>query len=228
MKCGLFLTLITVLPATAETLHYTINWQSGLSLGEASLENSRVVSPTAEFAADGGWMFQLTLDAALPGQTIRDEYKSKADSKFCSEELERTLERGSGKSIEKSTFDQQKKKVTRETQSEGVKSEMESDECAHDALAFLQFVRQELAQGRLVPHQSVFFGSKYDLQVTYVGRENIRLTDKRVEADQVRVSTRGPETDLTFEVFFAKDDTHTPLMARLPLSMGTFTVELLD
>lgn len=227
MKWRFLLSLITALPVNAETLHYTINWQSGLSLGEASLENS-TSSEASGAASDGGWRFQLTLDAAIPGQTIRDEYKSKADAKFCSEELERTLEHGSSKSVEKSTFDQQQKKVTRETEGDGGKSEIETGECPHDALAFLQFVRQELAQGRLVQHQSVFFGSKYDLQVTYVGRENIRLSDKRVEADQVHVSTHGPEADLTFEVFFAKDDAHTPLMARLPLSMGTLTVELLD
>ena len=35
MKSGLFLFLL--LPVSGETLHYVINWPSGLSLGEATL-----------------------------------------------------------------------------------------------------------------------------------------------------------------------------------------------
>lgn len=228
MAWRFFLPLIAILPATAETLNYTINWQSGLSVGEASLENVLISAAGASAGpATEGWTFLLTLDAAVPGYTVRDEYRSTADGKFCSEELERTMVRGSARSIEKSTFHRETKTVVRETNG-GEKHEIETGECAHDALTFLQLVRRELAQGRLVPHQSVFLGSKYDLQVTYVGNESIRMADGRVEADRVRIASHGPESDLTFEVFFAKDDIRTPLMARLPLSMGTFTVELLQ
>jgi hypothetical protein len=247
-------------PANAETLRYTINWQSGLSLGEAALQSSKSGStpapapitaeapsssePASKDAAstpppapkppavptpapEGGWNFELTLDAALPGFVIRDEYKSKADSKFCSEEFERTVQRGSTKSSEKSKFDPKRKMVTRETQNGGGKSEMEISECAHDALAFLQFVRDELAQGRLPPHQAVYFGAKYDLQVNYIGNDTVKLGDRRIDADVIRVNSHGPKSDFAVEIFFAKDDMRTPLLARIPLAMGTFTVELM-
>jgi len=219
MKWILFLTSLV---ASAESLHYSINWQSGLSLGEASLAANK----HAASGEDTGWDFALTLDAAVPGFTIRDEYKSNSDAKFCSSTLEKTTTRGSRKSTEKITFDQANKTIKRETTGGG-KSEMQAVECAHDALSFLQFTRQELAQGRLAANQSVYLGSKYDLQLTYTGTEAIRQENKSVDADKVRVSVRGPKADITFEIYFARDEVRTPLLARLPLALGTFTVELL-
>ena len=221
MKWALF--LIGGLMANAETLHYTINWQSGLNLGEASLSANK---DTAS-GVDGGWAFQLTLDAAVPGFTIRDEYKSNSDAKFCSAVLEKTVTRGTRKSGEKETFDQARKTVKRETSSGGRSEAQAAGECAHDALTFLQFTRQELAQGRLAANQSVYLGSKYDLQLTYTGTESIKQGDHSVDADKVRVSVRGPKADTTFEIYFARDEVRTPLLARLPLALGTFTVELL-
>ena len=247
-----------VAPMNAETLRYTINWQSGLSLGEAALQTSKggsLPEPTAKVADPpapatgasaesappaeskkpptpeapkspaGGWVSKLTLDAAVPGFVIRDEYKAKADPEFCSQELMRTVKRGVAESAETSTFDQKNKKITRETKNGG-RSVMDTTECAHDALTFLQFMRDELAQGRLVPHQSVYLGSKYDLQITYVGNDVVKLGDRRIDADQIRVNCHGPKSDFDVFIYFAKDDNRTPLMARLPLTLGTFTVEL--
>jgi hypothetical protein len=207
----------------AETLHYSINWQSGLNLGEATIgANKHEASGT-----DGGWSFSLTLDAAVPGFTIRDDYKSSADAKFCSAMLEKTVTRGTKKSTEKVTFDQDRKSVKRESSGGGKSEAQAAGECAHDALAFLQFARQELAQGRLATNQAVYLGAKYDLQLTYTGTESIRQENRAVEADKVRVSVRGPKADTTFEIYFARDEVRTPLLARLPLTLGTFTVELL-
>lgn len=261
------LPMMAVAPMNAETLRYTINWQSGLSLGEASLQTSKggslpepppkaaeapekasekastqasAAAPEAAPPADpkkpetpeapkkiseGGWVSRLTLDAAVPGFVIRDEYKAQADSKFCSEELVRTVKRGVAESSETSTFDQETKKITRETKNGG-RSVMETTECARDALTFVQFMREELAQGRLVPHQSVYLGSKYDLQITYIGNDVVKLGDRRIDADQIRVNSHGPKSDFEVFIYFAKDDNRTPLMARLTLTLGTFTVEL--
>lgn len=225
---------MAMLPAGAETLHYNINWQSGLPLGEATLRASKSAPATSSEAPgaadDGKWSFELMLDAAVPGVTMRDEYRSKADAKFCSQQLDRVVQRGQKKSTEKQTFDQDKKQVRRET-SGGGKSELTAPDCAHDALAFLQFVRQELAAGRLVQSQPVFFGSKYDVQVTYLGTESIKLAkndNKPVEADKVRTAVRGPKADYTIEILFSHDGARTPLLARLPLALGMFTVELAE
>jgi hypothetical protein len=225
---------IAMLPAGAETLHYNINWQSGLPLGEATLKASKSAPATSSEAPaatdDGKWSFELMLDAAVPGLTLRDEYRSKADAKFCSQQLERNVIRGPKKSTEKETFDQGKKQVKRETPNGG-RSELMAPDCAHDALAFLQFVRQELAAGRLVQSQPVFFGSKYDVQVQYIGTEPVKLAkndNKPVDADKVRASIRGPKADYTIEILFSHDGARTPLLARLPLALGTFTVELAE
>ncbi len=204
--------------ANAESLHYTINWQSGLSLGEGALISTK--------SAEGVWSSELTLDAAVPGFTIRDEYRSKANAGFCSDWLERTTIRGSRKNSEKVTFDQEHHNLKRETQGGG-NSQSQIADCGRDALTFLQYVRQELSQGRIAPNQPVYLGSKYDLQLTYTGTESIKQADQRIEADKVRVSIHGPKSDLTIELYFARDDVRTPVLARLPLALGVFTVELL-
>ena len=221
MKQLLVLALMGSL-ASAETLHYSINWQSGLNLGEATLGASKNTGSGPE----GGWDFNLMLDAAVPGFTIRDEYKSSADTKFCSSILEKSVTRGTRKSTEKEIFDSAQKTIKRETNNGG-KSELPmSGDCAHDALAFLQFARQELAQGRVAANQTVYLGGKYDVQLTYTGTESIKQEKGMVETDKVRVSVHGVKADTTFEIYFARDEVRTPLLARLPLALGTFTVEL--
>ncbi len=233
MKLGILFAM-AMLTAGAETLHYNINWQSGLPLGEATLKASQAAPSTSSEAPDSGdggrWSFEATLDAAVPGVTMRDEYRSKSDGKFCSQQLDRVVMRGQKKSTEKEIFDQKAKQVKRETAGGG-KTDMQAPECAHDALAFLQFVRQELAAGRLVQSQAIFFGAKYDVQVQYIGTESIKLAkndNKPVEADKVRTSIRGPKADYTIEILFSHDAARTPLLARLPLALGTFTVELAE
>jgi hypothetical protein len=206
------------IPASAESLHYTINWQSGLSLGEAALHSTQSDS--------GLWSFELLLDAAVPGFTIRDEYRSRATAQLCSETLERIVRRGQRRSQETVTFDPEARRVRRVTEGGG-SSEMEAPSCAHDAMAFLQFLRQELAQGRLAANQSVFLGARYDLQLSVAGSETVRQGEARLEADRVRIGIRGPKAELAVEVLFARDAARTPVLARLPLALGTFTVELL-
>ena len=46
-------------PFQNETLRYSVNWPSGLSLGEATM--------TARKTGDGGWNFDMSLDAGVPG-----------------------------------------------------------------------------------------------------------------------------------------------------------------
>jgi hypothetical protein len=88
--------------AAAEDLHYTINWQSGLSLGEGALITNK--------AASGNWSFELTLDAAVPGYTVRDEYRSSADTSFCAVVLDKLMVRGSRRSTEKETLNRRRRR----------------------------------------------------------------------------------------------------------------------
>jgi hypothetical protein len=104
---------------------------------------------------------------------------------------------------------------------------MSVSSCAKDALTFMQFARRELAQGRLAPQQAVIFGAMYQVRIEYTGPQKIKLGDQAVDADRILATIKGPTTDLTVEIFFARDAARTPLLARIPLSLGTFTVELI-
>jgi hypothetical protein len=209
---------VCLLPISAESLRYTINWASGLSLGEATLR------------ADKGkeaWDFEVTMDASIPGFALRDRYHSAATLDLCSLQLEKSFTHGNRKADEKVTFDQQKNTATRETQNGGGKTEMSVSSCAKDALTFMQFARKELAQGRLTPQQAVIFGAMYQVRIEYTGPQKIKVGDQAADADRILATIKGPTTDLTVEIFFARDAARTPLLARIPLSLGTFTVELI-
>jgi len=209
--------LLCLLPASAESLRYSINWASGLSLGEATLR------------ADKGkeaWHFEVTMDASIPGFALRDSYHSAATTDLCSLELDKNFTHGNKKADEKVTFDQQNHSATRETTGGG-KSDVAISSCAKDALTFMQFARSELAQGRLAPQQMVIFGAAYDVRIEYTGAQKIKVGEQTVDADRMLATIKGPITDLTVEVFFARDAARTPLLAHIPLALGSFTVELI-
>jgi len=213
-----FAVVLLVLPVSAESLRYSINWASGLSLGEATLR------------ADKGkeaWDFEVTMDASIPGFALRDRYHSGAALDLCSLQLEKSFTHGNRKADEKVTFDQQNHTASRETQNGGGKSELQISSCARDALTFMQFARSELAQGRLAPQQQVVFGAIYNVRMEYTGAQRIKVGDQAADADRIVATIKGPTTDLTVEIFFARDAARTPLLARIPLALGTFTVELI-
>ena len=204
-----------------EQLHYSVNWPSGLSLGEGQLHTSRTK------AGDGPdrMSLEFTLDAAVPGFQVQDRYKSEATLGFCSISLDRKSVHGKKKADEKTTFDPDHGTAVRETAGGG-KSELKTGTCGKDALAYLYFLRLELSQGRLPPSQPVFFGSAYQLRVEFAGTQTIKLGETSVEADRLKASLKGASSDIDFEVFFLKDAARTPALVRVPLSLGTFSMEL--
>jgi hypothetical protein len=216
MKSLLF--FLCLLPVTAESLRYSINWASGLSLGEATLRSDK---------GKEGWDFEVTMDASIPGFALRDDYRSDATLDLCSLELDKTFTHGTKRADEKITFDQQNHTATRQTQNGGGKTDLSISACAKDALTFLQFARSELAQGRLAPQQSVDLGSLYNVRIEYTGAQKIKYGDQTADADRILATIKGPTTDLTVEMFFARDAARTPLLARIPLTLGSFTVELI-
>jgi len=216
MKSLLF--FLCLVPLSAESLRYSINWASGLSLGEATLR------------ADKGkqrWDFEVTLDASIPGFALRDDYRSSATPDLCSLELDKTFAHGPRKGDETVTFDQQNHTATRETLNGGGKTDLSISACTKDALTFMQFARNELAQGRLTPQQPVDFGALYNVRIVFTGAQKIKVGDQPVDADRILATVKGPTTELTVEIFFARDAVRTPLLARIPLSLGSFTVELI-
>ena len=99
--------------------------------------------------------------------------------------------------------------------------------CARDALTLLQFVRKELAQGRVPPQQPAILGAAYQVRLEYLGNASVRLGNQEMDADRFRTSIKGPASDLTLEMFFARDAVRTPLMVKIPLPLATFNVELI-
>ncbi len=103
---------------------------------------------------------------------------------------------------------------------------MKTSSCAKDALAYLYYVRRELGEGRLPPTQTVFFGSAYQIHLEFGGTQQIKIGDKPVEADRIQASLKGPSSDVNFEVYFLKDAARTPVLVKVPMSLGTFSMEL--
>jgi hypothetical protein len=216
MKFLIFFLIVSVSPA--ETLHYSINWPSQLSLGEATLTS---------IAGKDQWTFDLDIDASVPGFSVKEHGHASASSGLCSVEVDKSYTHGQRKSAERITFDQQKNTVTRQSNNGGGKSEISVSGCARDALAFLQFVRKELAQGRVAPQQQVFYGASYQVRVEFTGQQSIKVGEQQIDADRMVATIKGASSDITVELFFARDAARTPVLARIPVPLATFTVELI-
>jgi len=207
----------TGFPFQDETLHYTVNWPSGLSLGEASLLAHRT---------GDHWDLEMTLEAAIPGFPIMDRFHSVAGSDLCSQEFSRAFSHGNKKTTEKTTFDSKQGTASRATGNGGGSTEFTVPPCAHDALAFLYYARREMGQGRVAPAQQIFFGPVYSLRMEYLGAKTITVAEVPAVTDRVAVSVKGPASNTSFEIFFARDAARTPLLVKIPLSVGTISLEL--
>ena len=92
---------------------------------------------------------------------------------------------------------------------------------------FLYFVRQELSQGRLPPRQTVFFGAPYEIRLDLAGTESVKIgkcTGGCRSSESVRGT--GPSSNINFEMFFLQDTARTLALVRVPLALGTFSMEL--
>jgi hypothetical protein len=220
MKFFVFLPvfLLTIGVSQAETLHYSINWPSQLSLGEATLTST---------PGKDQWAFDLDIDASVPGFAVKEHGHAAASSELCSAQLDKSNTHGQRKSAERVTFDQQKNTVTRQSLNGGGSSEISVGGCARDALTFLQFVRKELAQGRVAPQQQVFYGAPYQVRVEFTGQQTIKVGEQQIGADRIVATIKGASSDITVELFFARDPARTPILAKIPAALATFTVELI-
>ncbi len=207
----------TAAPPEEETLNYTVNWPSGLSLGEASLRAR---------SAGERWEFEFELDAAVPGYTVQDRYRSIARPDLCALELEKRFAHGVRKGHERTSFDADRNVAVRETLGGGGKSEIPTPACPRDALAYLYHVRRELAQGRLPPSQEVFFGARYQVNLEYRGFQTVNVNEQPTQADRFQALVKGPASQHSFEIYFARDSTRTPVLVRLALPLGIFSMEL--
>ncbi len=205
-----------------EQLRYSINWPSGLGLGEAQLRATRL-KPEAD--SPDRRHLELDVDAAVPGFAVSDRYRSDTSMDFCGIEFQRSATHGRKKTDDKTTFDPHSGTAIRQTQGGG-KTELKTSQCGRDALTFLYYVRRELSQGRMPPPQTVFFGAPYEIRLVFAGTESLRIGESQVEADRVTAAVKGAASDINFEIFFLKDAARTPVLVRVPLALGTFSMEL--
>jgi hypothetical protein len=203
-------------PGKSEALRYNVNWPSGLSLGEGQLTAS---------LEDGQWSLSFLVEAAVPGFVVRESAKSLADTNFCSAELRKNATRGKRTIDETTTFDQKKMTAVRKT-NKGGKTDLTLPACAKDALTYVFFLRHELAAGRLPQAQNVYYGAAYQVRVQYTGVQTIRVGGAPVEADRLLATIKGPASEITADMFFARDAVRTPLLIQTPLAMGKFALEL--
>lgn len=222
LLCALALCAAPVAESTLpnETLHYSVNWPSGLSLGEATLS----ASSSREANGPDRMHFEFDLDASVPGFAVSDRFRSAASGTFCSAEFQKTTSHGPRKVDEKETFDPNTGTVTRGSGSG--KSEITANACGKDALAFLYFVREELAEGRMPPRQTVFFGAPYEIRLDAAGTESVKIGNTTVQADHVKASVSGPSSNINFDLYFLHDQARTLGLVRVPLPLGTFSMEL--
>ena len=207
-------------PWQNETLHYTMNWQSGLAVGDVYF--------TAHKTEAGGWSFEASGNAGIPGFAVNDKYRSSTAADLCSTALEKETDHAGRKGREKTTFDQRAGTAQRATllPDGGGQSDFFIGACARDALAYAYFARLELGQGRVPAGAQTYLGAAYSTSMVYTGAQDIQVGNKKVTTDHLNVSVQGPKADFHFEVFYARDAARTPLQVRVPLSMGTFTLDL--
>jgi len=204
-------------PFTNESLSYTVNWPSGLSLGDAHMNAA---------STPAGWRFDFTLDAGVPGFAVKDSFESTATKDLCSETFHKNTSHGNKKSSETVTIDQAAGVATRTPANKVGESRSHVSACVRDALTFLYYARRELGQGRMPLAQEIIFGATYNGSFEYAGAATITSGNKQVVADKIVCHIRGPASDITFDAYFDRDPARTPLSVRVPLSMGKFSLEL--
>jgi hypothetical protein len=210
----------TGFPFQEESLQYTINYASGLSLGDANFSAHKTAT---------GWDFTVTVDASVAGFSIKDKYTSNMIAAYCSTELRRGMVHGAKTTTDKTTFDQEKQTAHRQIElpTNGGHTDMATGPCARDGIAFVYFARKELGQGRVPPPQVVYFGSAYTVQQSYTGAQTITLADKKPEiTDHLVFTVKGPKSQFSVEVNYARDAARTPLLIKIPLAAGNLSAEL--
>jgi hypothetical protein len=204
-----------------ETLHYNLNWPGGVALGEAQMEARR---------AGKGWNFRLTLQGAIPGFAIEDRYTSQTNAALCTELLEKDSLHGKRRASETTKFDSAAGKATRTTTIESGpepgSSQFAVPGCVHDALGYIYSLRRLLARSGKPTEETVYFGAAYRLRLTPVGAETLTLDAGTFTVDRFRARLKGPASEASFDLYFAREPARRLVLARLPLAMGAFTMEL--
>jgi hypothetical protein len=203
---------LTGFPFTDEDLNYSINWPTGVSLGEAHLHAKH---------SGANWNFTLSLDAGIPGFAIKDTYRADMVPDFCSVSFDRTTSHGSHTAQDRETIDRDHATATRG------KTEIPVPACVKDALTYLFYSRREMGQGRVPAAQDILFGALHPIRVDYLGASMISVNGKQVQSDKVTCTIGLGSSDYMFDVYYARDPARTPLLITAPFAVGKFSMELI-
>jgi hypothetical protein len=201
---------LTGFPFADEDLAYSINWPSGLGLGESHLHARQ---------SGANWNFELTIDAGVPGFLVKDHYSSVASAASCTASFQRDTSHGSKKVNETETVSGGQ--VTRGN------NQFPVPDCVKDALSFLYYTRRELGQGRVPAAQTILLGGLYPIRLEYAGEQTVQVNDQPTESDKIICTVTTAASAIRFDVYFARDAARTPLIIRVPFAMGTFSMELI-
>lgn len=205
--------------ARSETLEYKIVWPSGARLGTVRLDMTGAqMKPMAPLTA------RMTMDASFPGVPVTGEFHSTMDGKGCTQRFEKRFTLALRRSDEVVTV--AGGKAVRRTGSGGGESTMAVPACAHDALAFLQFVRRELKAGRVPTDGKLLFGAQYGVTVKKLGPDKVTIGGGKVDAERFVFHVKGPASESEFEILFSPDMARTPLEVRVDMAVGKFRLEL--
>jgi hypothetical protein len=205
-------------PFSDETLHYSVNFSNGISIGQAQT--------IAKRDSVQGWTLNFQLDASLPAFPMVDRFNAWVGQDLCSIRYERGSEHGRRRAKELTWFDRGRSVAVRSTKDGGGLSEIPVGLCPHDALSFLYYLRRELGQGRMPPNDTVLAGGVYRVSMVYAGEKSIVRDKRSVLTDQVNCTIKGPKSETRLEILFARDVARTPMVVRCPFSLGTFSLEL--
>jgi Protein of unknown function (DUF3108) len=208
---------LTGFPFTDEDLNYSVNWPSGISLGEAHLHAKR---------AGTNWNFSFSIDVGVPGFQVKDAFHAESTADLCSTSFDRSTMHGTHTGEEKETIDRGRGIATRATKGGG-QSDVPVPGCIKDALTYLFYTREEMGQGRVPMAQQILYGGLYQMSLAYTGAPMIPIKAKQVQADELVCTVKGPSGEYKFEVYFARDAARTPLLVKAPFAMGTFSMELI-
>jgi len=206
---------LTGFPFTDEDLSYSINWPSGLSLGESHLHAKHSGST---------WNFEMDVDAGVPGYQVKDVYRAQSTAAFCSVLFDRNTSHSGHKAQEKETVGDGQ--ATRDSLNGGGVSQLPVPDCVKDALTMVYYARHELGQGRVPNAQQMLFGGLYQVRLDYAGAQTIQVAEQPAQTDKVVCTVTGAASSFKFEMYFARDAARTPLLIKAPLAMGTFSMEL--
>jgi hypothetical protein len=77
-----------------------------------------------------------------------------------------------------------------------------------------------------MPPTQVFYGAPYGIRLEYTGAQTVKLNEKPETADRVVVHLKGAGSETKFEILYRRDAARTPLLVKIPFSVGALTMEL--